>query len=358
MLDFWKNKNVLITGHTGFKGSWLCYVLNELGANVSGYSLEPDQDCSLFSILGRSLHVHSQYGDIRDLNKLKKFVSTSKPDIIFHMAAQPLVRDSYENPVNNFSTNVMGTVNILEAYRFCETARALINVTTDKCYKNNEWIWGYREDDVLGGHDPYSNSKACSELVTESYKKSFFVNNTGDIEKGIATARAGNVIGGGDWAKDRIIPDFFRSIEKKKPLFVRNKHAVRPWQHVLDPLSGYLNLAERLYSNPKQYSQAWNFGPEDSGCISVEKLLNLMQKYSPATRWESTNNEELHEATLLKLDISKAKSILRWSPRLDISRAVEYTADWYTTYINRGPVISLMESQISPFFKLREKELL
>ena len=356
MLNFWANKKVLITGHSGFKGSWLCFILQHLGAEVFGYSLEPDQDLCLYNLTKDVLDIHSYFGDIRDLEALVKFVKKSKPDIIFHLAAQPLVRDSYSDPVGNYSTNLMGTVHIMEAFRQCDSARAIVNVTTDKCYKNQEWLWGYREDDVLGGHDPYSNSKACSELITESYRKSFFTDSLGDIEKGVATARAGNVIGGGDWAKDRIIPDLYRSYMQGQTLEVRNKDAVRPWQHVLDPLKGYLSLAEKLYKNPKQFSQAWNFGPEDSGCISVENLLNHFKEIQPDFSWRETGNTGPHEARLLKLDTSKSKQILSRAPQLDVSMAVKFTADWYINHINQGPVIPIMESQISHLFELKQEE--
>ena len=286
--DFWKGKKVLVTGHTGFKGSWLCLLLSSLGANVAGYSLRPPTSPSLFELCHIDRLVTTRYADIRDLNTLQATILEEKPEIIIHMAAQPLVRASYLNPVETFEINIMGTVNLLEAVRNALhkgiPIKAVINVTTDKCYENKEWLWGYRENDALGGYDPYSNSKACSELVTDAYRKSFFhVENYESHSVVIATVRAGNVIGGGDWAADRLIPDCIRTLLEGEKIKIRNPYAIRPWQHVLDPLSGYLLLAEKLYADGTLYSEGWNFGPDDDGRensrVGCETSLRQMGKW-------------------------------------------------------------------------------
>lgn len=328
--EFWKEKKVLLTGHTGFKGSWLSIWLHELGANVCGYSLEPNTEPSLFKLANIEQLVQSNIGDIGDLKRLQQVFSDFQPEIVIHMAAQPLVRESYDNPVDTYSTNVMGTVNVLECIRHCKSVKAVVNVTTDKVYENKEWAWGYREVDRLGGYDPYSNSKACSELVTSSYLNSFFNPET-YAEHGIAiaTARAGNVIGGGDWSKDRLIPDVIRALENNEEIIIRNPNAVRPWQHVLEPLSGYLMLAEKLYLEGVKWNGAWNFGPDDSNCLSVGELLSEIQIFEPHLNLKLGEGRAKHEASLLMLDNSKAKKTLLWHPNLRIENTLKWTLDLY-----------------------------
>jgi CDP-glucose 4,6-dehydratase len=331
---FWSGKKVLVTGHTGFKGSWLSIWLKMLGAEVAGYALEPLTPDDNFVLTGLNKRIQHRAGDIRNLDHLHEFFHEVDPVIVFHLAAQPLVRASYRNPKETFDVNVGGTINMLECCRLTDSVRVIVNVTTDKCYDNREWVWGYRENDRLGGHDPYSSSKACSELVTEAYRKSFFNPEAFALHgKILASARAGNVFGGGDWQADRIIPDCIRCLEQDKPVIVRNPHAVRPWQHVLEPLSGYLLLAEKMYDNPSDYAGAWNFGPEDSSFLSVGSLVDRVVKVWGHGRWEDhSSSGSLHEATLLKLDISKAKTLLGWAPVWDIDKAVSETIDWYRRY--------------------------
>ena len=318
MIDrkFWIEKRVFITGHTGFKGSWLCLWLHSLGAQVHGYALDPPTDPSLFQLASVKDIVHSTIADVRSSVSLVQAMRDAQPDIAIHMAAQPLVRDSYKVPAETYSINVMGTVNFMEAIRNCPTVKAVINVTTDKCYENREWIWGYRENEPLGGYDPYSNSKACSELVTSAYRSSFF--NPGDHARhgvSIASARAGNVIGGGDWATDRIVPDCVRALLEGEKVRVRNPHAIRPWQHVLEPLSGYLTLAQKLYDDGPRYSGAWNFGPDDSDAKPVEWLVRqLCSKWGNHASYAIDEGKHPHEAHYLKLDCSKAKTELGWHP--------------------------------------------
>ena len=325
-IDFWYGKRVLVTGHTGFKGSWLCIWLQVLGAEVCGLALSPPTSTNIFEICGVQHGMRSCIGDIRDFDLVKQVVDDFAPEIIIHMAAQPLVRYSYSNPIETFSTNVMGTVNLLEAARKLSTLKALVNVTTDKCYENREWIWGYREDDPMGGHDPYSSSKGCSELVAAAYRRSYFVG----AGIGIATARAGNVIGGGDWALDRLIPDILKSFEKSSPVLIRNQNSIRPWQHVLEPLSGYLKLAQMLCVDPIAYSGAWNFGPRDQDAQPVSWIVERMvKKWGEGASWLSDHSETPHEAHFLKLDISKARQILGWEPRWDLDVALDKTILWH-----------------------------
>lgn len=349
--EFWKNKKVLITGHTGFKGSWLSIWLHELGANVCGYSLEPNTEPSLFKLANIEQLLHSNIGDIRDLPHLQQVFSEFEPEIVFHMAAQPLVRESYVNPVDTYSTNVMGTVNILESVRFCPSVKAIVNVTTDKVYENKEWNWGYREIDRLGGYDPYSNSKACSELVTSSYTSSFF-NPEKYEQHGVAvgTARAGNVIGGGDWSKDRLIPDIIKSINNNEKIIIRNPSAVRPWQHVLEPLQGYLMLAEKLYLEGVKWNGAWNFGPKESN-LTVKELLNIfIANINKKIDIEYTQSI-LQETNILKLNCEKAMTSLKWIPRADSNTNVLKALRWYERYNQGEDALSITCSQISEWMK-------
>jgi len=346
--SFFRNKRVLVTGHTGFKGSWLCKILVNLGADVTGYSLEPAAQPNLFAISGIRDEVKNTFGDIRDLERLQMVFKDSRPEIVFHLAAQPIVREGYKNPVYTYETNVIGTANILECIRLFGGVRSFLNVTTDKVYKNKEWEWGYRENDPLDGFDPYSNSKSCSELVTESYKNSFF----SEKDIAISTARAGNVIGGGDFATDRIIPDCVRAVERQEPIMVRNPHSIRPYQHVLEPLFVYLLIAERQYENI-EYSGCYNVGPDDRDCISTGDLVNLFcQKWGDGVSWVSRTVEGPHEANFLKLDCSKLKSKYNWQPKWNVDAAVEKTIEWYKTYLLHGNISEIMDEQINEFLSL------
>jgi CDP-glucose 4,6-dehydratase len=327
---FWRGKRVFVTGHTGFKGSWLSLWLQELGAEVTGYALAPPTNPSLYELAHVEEGMTSHMGDIRDLSSLTAAISSTCPEIIIHMAAQPLVRHSYENPLETYSTNVMGVVNLFEAVRSTESVRVVLNITTDKCYENREWVWGYREDEPMGGRDPYSSSKGCAELITAAYKSSYFNPDNYDRHGvAIATARAGNVIGGGDWAKDRLIPDILRSFSNNLPVYVRNPTAIRPWQHVLEPLRGYLMLAECLYEHGAAFSQPWNFGPNDDDAKPVSWIIERMANlWGDGVSWEVDGNVHPHEANFLKLDISKARHSLGWTPILKLDHALEYIVDW------------------------------
>ena len=334
MKNFFLGKKVFITGHTGFKGSWLCLWLHTLGADVTGYALEPPTNPSLFEDARVGALVKSVIADVRDLDRLKSEMLAASPDIVIHMAAQPLVRDSYKIPVETYAINVMGTVHLLEAVRHCPTVRAVVNVTTDKCYENQEWPWAYRENEPMGGYDPYSSSKGCSELVTSAYRQSFFNPQKYD-EHGvaIATARAGNVIGGGDWAVDRLICDCVRSLLVGEEVVIRNPNAIRPWQHVLEPLSGYLVLAQRLYEKGPEYADAWNFGPDDSDAMPVEWVVQKMcDLWGEGGAYKVDDGHHPHEATYLKLDCSKAKASLNWHPRWSLEQALENVIDWTKRY--------------------------
>ena len=349
--NFWKNKKVFITGHTGFKGSWLCLWLHELGAQVTGYALDPPTDPSLFNLCSIDQLVISVIADVRDGQALIKAMQAAQPEIVIHMAAQPLVRDSYKSPAETYSVNVMGTVNLLEAVRLSKTVRAVVNVTTDKCYENKEWAWGYRENESLGGYDPYSSSKACSELVTASYRSSFFnPDNYAAHQVGIASARAGNVLGGGDWASDRLIPDCIRAILKGEKVLVRNPYAIRPWQHVLEPLSGYLMLAQRLCEAGPAYSEAWNFGPNDNDAQPVEWLVKTMSsKWDSHTAYEIVAGIHPHEAHYLKLDCSKAKTALGWHPRWGLDKAIDSIVEWTLAYRDKRDVSAVCLKQIQEY---------
>lgn len=332
--SFWAGKKVFLTGHTGFKGSWLSLWLHELGAEVTGYSLAPPTVPSLFEDAKIQSLVHSQLSDVRNFETLNEAVKKSQPEIIIHMAAQPLVRYSFSNPIETYMTNVMGTVHVLEAAKSSKAVKAIVNVTTDKCYENKEWPWGYREEEPMGGYDPYSSSKGCAELVTAAYRQSYFGSkNRSPIA--VASARAGNVIGGGDWALDRLIPDIVRSIVDGKPVKVRNPKSIRPWQHVMEPLSGYLTLAEKLFTEGEKFAQAFNFGPDDRDAKTVEWIVkNLTAKWGRGAAYEIVQNPEaLHEATYLKLDCSKAKAFLKWEPRWNLEKTLMSIIDWNASYL-------------------------
>ena len=344
-LDFYNGKSVFITGHTGFKGSWLSYLLVKAGANVTGYALEPATIPNLFSICNIKDKIISVIGDIRDKEKLLDTFKKAKPEIVIHMAAQPIVRDSYKDPAYTYDVNVMGTVNILECVRLCEGVKSFLNVTTDKVYQNNEWHWGYRENDILDGFDPYSNSKSCSELVTNSYKNSFF----NDGKTAISTARAGNVIGGGDYANDRIIPDCVRQASTNEPIIVRNPNSVRPYQHVLDPLFAYLMIVERQYNDIK-YAGQYNVGPDDCDCISTGDLADLFCKaWGKEQRWENKYTGGPHEAGFLKLDCSKLKNTFGWKPRWHIDKAIEKTVEWAQEFLTKSDICDIMDNQIRAY---------
>jgi len=330
--DIFKNKTVLITGHTGFKGSWLSVWLKELGANVVGYALEPYTERDNFVVTGLENKITHIVGDVRDYEKLKKVFTKYQPEFVFHLAAQPIVRESYLNPKETYDINIGGTVNVFECFRLTNSVKVIINITSDKCYENKEWIWGYRENDPMGGYDPYSSSKGCSELITAAYRKSYFSpENYKEQDKSISSVRAGNVIGGGDWQKDRLIPDCIRALENNKPIEIRNPSATRPWQHVLEPLSGYLLLASKMYSEPAKFSGAWNFGPDYSSIITVEKLVNKVIEYwgQGTIKLAKNSSNKPHETNLLSLDVSKARNYLEWLPILSIDEAIKLTTDWY-----------------------------
>ena len=330
--SFWKGKKVFLTGHTGFKGSWLSLWLQDMGAVVKGYALEPNTIPSLFTEAKLGQNMDSEIGDIRDLNHITASMVSFNPEVLIHMAAQPLVRLSYQEPILTYATNVMGTVNVLEAARKCNHLKAIVSVTTDKCYENKEWEWGYRENEPMGGHDPYSSSKGCAELVTAAYRKSFFNDTNSPF---LASARAGNVIGGGDWSDDRLIPDILKAFEINEPVIVRNPMATRPWQHVLEPLSGYLVLAQHLYGDGSDYAEGWNFGPKDKDCKPVSWILDKMvAKWGKGASWELDKNNNPHEAGYLKLDCSKAAMQLNWSPKWNLEDTLESIIIWHQNYLS------------------------
>lgn len=348
---FWKDKRVLLTGHTGFKGSWLSLWLQSMGAQVIGYALAPPTKPSLFEVAEVGKGMTSIIGDIRDLERLRKVFAEHKPEIVIHMAAQPLVRYSYIEPVETYSTNVMGTVNLLEAVRQTSGVRAVVNVTSDKCYENKEWSWGYRENEPMGGYDPYSNSKGCAELVTAAYRNSYF-HPEKYKEHGVALAsgRAGNVIGGGDWAEDRLIPDIMRAITQGKPVNIRNPHAIRPWQHVLEPLSGYLLLAQRLYEEGAIYAEGWNFGPNDEDAKPVQWIVEKLTKsWGEGASWALDGGDHPHEAHYLKLDCSKAKARLDWHPRWNLDEALGSIIEWHRAHRDGKDMRELTLRQIGAY---------
>lgn len=348
--EFYKGKKVFITGHNGFKGSWMCKVLKMMGAEVCGYSLLPNTEPSLYKLANLEKNMTNIIGDIREREELKKAVCNFNPDILIHMAAQPLVRESYTDPVYTYETNVMGTVNVLEAVRSCSTIKSFLNVTTDKVYKNNEWEWGYRENDALDGYDPYSNSKSCSELVTSSYKKSFF----SEIDSpAISTARAGNVIGGGDFAKDRIIPDCVRSMENNRDIIVRNPYSTRPYEHVLEPVIAYLMIAQKQYDNKEKYSGIYNVGPNDSDCVTTGTLVDMFcEIWGDKASWINISDENApHEANFLKLDHSRITSIIGWKPKWNIRNTMEKTVEWSKVYLSGNDIELCMENQIKEYLE-------
>ncbi len=342
---FWRGKRVFITGHTGFKGSWLCLWLQSLGAEVHGLALEPDSSPNLFSVAQVVANMASHtIGDIRELSTVRKAMLAAKPDIVIHMAAQALVRRSYVEPVETYATNVMGTLHVLESARMSHSIKSIVIVTTDKCYENKDWSWGYRETDSLGGYDPYSNSKACSELVTSAYRRSFLQGQGIDV----ATARAGNVIGGGDWAADRLVPDILRSFEHNQPVIIRNPHATRPWQHVLEPLSGYLMLAERLYTKGQAFAEGWNFGPKEDDTRPVQWIVEKMVRgWGNGANWEQDESSQPYEASNLKLDISKTQCHLGWQPRWSLAEALEHVLDWQQGYLKQTNMHDYSMQQIA-----------
>ncbi|VVE74097.1 CDP-glucose 4,6-dehydratase [Pandoraea anapnoica] len=349
---FWQGKRVFLTGHTGFKGSWLALWLQRSGAVLTGYSLPPATNPSLFDVAEVGTGMTSIFGDIRDPAALDAAMQAAQPEIVFHLAAQPLVRYSYVNPVETYSTNVMGLVHLFEAIRKTPSVRAVVNVTSDKCYENHEWVWGYRETDAMGGHDPYSNSKGCAELVTQAYRDSFF----GDTSQvALASARAGNVIGGGDWALDRLVPDIIRAIEAGRPVQIRSPESIRPWQHVLEPLSGYLQLAERLFSEGEAFAQGWNFGPGDADAKRVQWIVErLVSEWGDGATYEiHTAGATHHEARYLKLDCSKAAALLDWTPRWDLSTTLTRICEWHKALRTGADMRAVTLSQIDSFEKAR-----
>ncbi len=347
-MDFYKGKRVLITGHTGFKGAWLCQMLINAGAEVTGYALNPPTKPSLFEIANISGKMNSVIGDIRDLSKLKETFIKAQPEIVFHLAAQPIVRESYKNPVYTYETNVMGTVNICECVRTSDSVKSFLNVTTDKVYLNKEWEWGYRENEELDGYDPYSNSKSCSELVTHSYINSFFKN----MNIAVSTARAGNVIGGGDFASDRIIPDCIRAAIKHEDIVVRNPFSTRPYQHVLEPIYAYLMIAQKQYEDIK-YAGYYNVGPDDRDCFQTGALVDLFVKYwGEGMKWIDKYDGGPHEANFLKLDCSKLKKTFGWQPHWDLNIAIEKVVEWSKCWLTNGDIEKCMNKQIEEFMKV------
>ena len=347
--SFWKGKKVFLTGHTGFKGSWLSLWLQSMEVILKGYSLDINTKPALFEEANVAAGMESELGDIRNLEQLTESMVSFNPDILIHMAAQPLVRLSYLNPVDTYTTNVIGTVNVLEAARKCSNLKAMVSVTTDKCYENKEWEWGYRENEPMGGHDPYSSSKGCAELVTSAYRRSFF--STEDTAS-LASARAGNVIGGGDWAEDRLIPDILRAFEKSEPVVIRNPLSTRPWQHVLEPLSGYLVLAQELFLNGDNFAEGWNFGPKDEDCKPVSWILDKMVTYwGNNASWSLDKNNNPHEAGFLKLDCSKASNRLKWNPKWNLQLTLKSIVDWHQIYSNGGDLKKQCLKEINNYSK-------
>lgn len=345
-ITFYKGKKVFVTGHTGFKGSWLCKILSNAGAIVTGYSLSPNTKPSLFDIAKIADDIDSVIGDIRDYKSLKEVFDKAQPEIVFHLAAQPIVRDSYKDPAYTYETNVMGTVNILECVRNSNCVRSFLNITTDKVYLNKEWNWGYRENEELDGFDPYSNSKSCSELITASYKRSFFADNVVPI----STARAGNVIGGGDFANDRIVPDCVRAALENKDIIVRNPYSTRPYQHVLEPLYAYLLIAAKQYVD-SSFASNYNVGPDDCDCFETGALVDLFVKYwGCGLKWVNCYDGGPHEANFLKLDCSKLKATFGWQPRWNLNDAIKYTVEWTKIWLSGKDVRACMDSQIKVFF--------
>lgn len=346
--DFWHGKKVFLTGHTGFKGSWLSLWLQMMGAKVYGFALAPATTPNLFSEAQVAANMVSVLGDVRDYQAVLEAMQAAQPEIVIHMAAQPLVRLSYSDPVTTYSTNVMGTIHVLEAARQLAGIKAIINVTTDKCYENKEWLWGYRESEPMGGHDPYSSSKACAELATSAYRLSYFQQTA----TALASARAGNVIGGGDWSSDRLIPDILQAFENDRPVIIRNPHATRPWQHVLEPLAGYLTLAQHLYDGGQSYAEGWNFGPDDAGAQPVQWIVEKMvQEWGKKACWEHDLDHHPHEANYLKLDIAKAKAKLDWRPRWHLTQALQNIVEWHDKWLHGASAHELCQQQIIQYIE-------
>lgn len=344
--EFWRGKRVFITGHTGFKGSWLSLWLQSMGAELCGLALAPPTNPDLFTEARVAEGMANSIGDIRDFETVRAAMAEFSPEIVIHMAAQPLVRLSYNEPVATYATNVMGTVHVLEAARHAGSVRAIVNVTTDKCYENREWEWGYREGEPMGGHDPYSNSKGCSELVTSAYRRSFFQSSG----IALASARAGNVIGGGDWAVDRLLPDILRAFERNQPVVIRNPHATRPWQHVLEPLSGYLSLAEKLYTEGQAWAEGWNFGPHDEDARPVQWIVeHMVEAWGQGANWQLDGGLHPHEANYLKLDISKAKVRLGWHPRWNLAVALGHITTWHRAWLDKEDMRAQCLAQIQQY---------
>ncbi|QQE67080.1 CDP-glucose 4,6-dehydratase [Leptolyngbya sp. BL0902] len=350
-LEFWRGKRVFVTGHTGFKGSWLSLWLQQLGAEVVGFSQPAPTEPSLFEAAQVAQGMTSLVGDVRDLEGITQAMDNAQPEIVLHLAAQPLVRYSYQNPVETYATNVMGTVNVLEAVRHTPSVRVAVIITSDKCYENREWVWGYRENEAMGGHDPYSNSKGCAELVTAAYRSSFFAPETYDQHRvAVASVRAGNVIGGGDWALDRLIPDMIKAFHQGQPVLIRNPHAIRPWQHVLEPLGGYLLLAEKLWHHGPDFVGGWNFGPHDEDAKPVSWIVDrLTTLWGDGATWELDGGSHPHEAHYLKLDCSKAKARLGWEPRLTLADTLEWVVEFYQGYYGGQSARSIAENQIQRY---------
>jgi len=356
--QFWNKKRVLVTGHTGFKGSWLCLWLHKMGAEVTGYSLEPSSKPSLFESAGITKLMHSIIGDVRDFNQLKNVMDECQSEIVIHMAAQPLVRESYNDPIATFSTNVMGTVNVLEAVRHTPGIRSVVVVTSDKCYENKEWFWSYRENEPLGGYDPYSNSKACAELVTSSYRSSFFTEKQScEQATYVCSVRAGNVIGGGDWSTDRLVPDIIRAFRTNEEVIIRNPMSIRPWQYVLDPLCGYLSVAEKLYQCGFDYSEPWNFGSENYDAKPVQWIVEtLSDLWDGDNLWKVDEDANPHEAKYLKLDSSKAQKQLGWSPLISVKEALHLIIEWHQKHDNGEDMYAESIRQINNYERILEQQ--
>lgn len=342
---FWKNKKVFLTGHSGFKGSWLSIMLESMGAVVKGYSLPPAGNPSLFEIAGISKLVESEFNNIADFSRLSASINSFSPDIVLHLAAQALVRESYQHPLDTVQTNVTGTANLLQACRSCESIKAVLCITSDKCYENQEWLWGYREIETLGGHDPYSASKACAELVISAWRNSFF---STEGAPPIASARAGNVIGGGDWSADRLVPDILRELGQGATVRIRSPQATRPWQHVIEPLTGYLSLCEKLHTEGKSFAEAWNFGPDENNTVSVKNIVQgIASRWGENANWELDKNAHPHEAGLLKLDCSKSTYRLDWRPKWDIETTLDHIVDWHKAWMKGNDMLRICRQQIA-----------